>query len=148
MVEAEEELRGDDGDATGLLERVGAGPTRSELQRLDWTIMTGRSGENIGSIQAATLRHADGTWLRLLQIGSAYDARRQRLASNRERASSAEQRTSNTAGAMDTAAGAADLGAAAVVASESAAQLAVALGCTAGFFAPGCVAARGELGKN
>jgi catechol 2,3-dioxygenase-like lactoylglutathione lyase family enzyme len=115
------------GEPSALLhERVGAGPTRSELQRLDWAVMTGASGVEVGSIQAATLRHADGTWLRLLQLGSAYNARGDHQASVREQASSAEQRTSNTAGAMDAAAGAADLGAAAVLASESAAQLALA----------------------
>ena len=125
QVHDEDELRYDEDEATGLLE-PGAGPTRSELQRLDWAVMTGTSGAAIGSIQAATLRHADGTWLRLLQLGSAYNARGNRQASVQDRASSAEQRSSNTAGAMDTAAGAADLGAVAVVASETAAQLALA----------------------
>lgn len=125
-VHEEGELRHED-DATGhLLERAGAGPTRNELQRLDWVVLTGPNEKDIGSMQAATLRHADGTWLRLLQLDSAYSARGRLQAAAREKASSAEQRTTNTAGAMDTAAGAADLGVAAVVASESAAQLAVA----------------------
>ncbi len=128
QVHDEDELSdGDTSTGTGLLhERMGAGPTRSELQRLDWAVMTGASSVEVGSIQAATLRHADGTWLRLLQLGSAYNARGDRQASVREQAGFAEQRTSNTAGAMDAAAGAADLGAAAVVASENAAQLALA----------------------
>lgn len=104
----------------------GAGPTRDELQHLDWDILNGGVSGDIEAMQAATLRHADGTWLRLLQIGAAFDARGQRQASDRQNASSAEQRTSNTAGALDASGSAAELGAVAVVASETAAQLAVA----------------------
>ena len=48
----------------------GAGPTRDELQRLDWSVLNGGVGGEVEAMQAATLRHADGTWLRLLQIGA------------------------------------------------------------------------------
>jgi catechol 2,3-dioxygenase-like lactoylglutathione lyase family enzyme len=122
----DDELRGAGGPGGMLIERGGAGPTRDELQRLDWSVMAGGDEGDIEAIQAATLRHADGTWLRLLQLGAAFDGRHRRQATAREKASSVEQRTSNTAGAMDSAAGAADLGAAAVMASGSAAQLALA----------------------
>ena len=45
-----------------------AGPTRDELQQLDWRIIGGGERDTVG-LQSATLRHADGTWLRLLQVG-------------------------------------------------------------------------------
>lgn len=98
-------------------------PTRGELLQLDRRIVGGPEGS---ALQSATLRHSDGSWVRLLQLGSAYDARGARQASSQAMANSAERRSTNTGTALEAGAGAADLAVAAFAAAETARELALA----------------------